>query len=89
MGKVVSTEQRLANRQNAQRSTGPQSPGGKARSARNALKHGLLAKDVVIHSPQSTECQADFDALLADLIRQLRPRDFIEETLVEIGRAHV
>jgi len=47
MKKVVSNRQRLANRQNSQQSTGPQSPGGKARSSRNALKHGLLAKEVM------------------------------------------
>lgn len=33
----------LANRRNAQLSTGPKSKGGKARSARNAYQHGLAA----------------------------------------------
>ena len=83
MKKVVSNEQRLANRQNAQHSTGPQTSDGKARSARNALKHGLLAKDVVINGPDLSETQADFDSLLADLMSELKPRTLIEETLVE------
>ena len=57
----------LANRLNAQKSTGPQTPQGKAVVSQNALKHGLSARhDVVI-----TESQADFDlhrdALLAEL----------------------
>jgi hypothetical protein len=83
MPKVVSNEQRLANRQNARHSTGPKTPTGKAHSSRNALKHGLLAKDVVINGPQLSEIQADFDALLADLVSELKPRTLIEETLVE------
>ena len=83
MPKVVSNEQRLANRQNARHSTGPKTPTGKAHSSRNALKHGLLARDVVINGPQLSETQADFDALLADLLRELKPRTLMEETLVE------
>jgi hypothetical protein len=83
MKKVVSDEQRLANRQNAQQSTGPKTPAGKAHSSRNALKHGLLAKEVVYNGPDLSETQADFDALLADLMSELQPRTLIEETLVE------
>ncbi len=83
MRKVVSNEQRHANRRNAQQSTGPKTPNGKARSARNALKHGLLARDVVINGPDLSETQADFDSLLADLMSELQPRTLIEETLVE------
>lgn len=83
MLKVVSNRQKRANRRNARKSAGPKTPAGKARTARNALKHGLLAKDVVLHSPKFDECRAEFDALLADLIDEFRPTTVIEQTLVE------
>ena len=67
MPKVVSEKQRRANRQNAKKSTGPKTADGKARASRNALKHGLLAKDVVITGTELTENRAEFDAFLADL----------------------
>ena len=38
---MATEKQTAANRRNAQRSTGPRSKAGKARSSRNALKHGL------------------------------------------------
>ncbi|QRM28262.1 hypothetical protein [Microvirga sp. VF16] len=40
---MTSPQQRASNRANAQKSSGPRSKEGKARSARNALKHGLAA----------------------------------------------
>jgi hypothetical protein len=40
MGSVRKQE---ANRRNAQKSTGPRTPAGRARASRNALKHGLAA----------------------------------------------
>ncbi len=83
MPKVVSEKQRRANRRNAQKSTGPKTVAGKARASRNALKHGLLAKDVVITGTDFNENRAEFDAFLADLCSELKPQGLIEETLVE------
>jgi hypothetical protein len=45
-----------ANRRNAQKSTGPRTPQGKAVVSQNAIKHGLFARQDVI----SSESQADF-----------------------------
>ena len=44
----ISDKQRAANRANAQRSTGPRTPEGKARSAQNARKHGFTASTFAV-----------------------------------------
>lgn len=68
-----------ANRQNAKRSTGPRTVGGKSASARNALKHGLAA---VRHPVLPDEDAAEFDALLRGLLLNLAPQGLLEELLV-------
>jgi hypothetical protein len=45
---MSSDKQVAANRLNAQRSTGPRTPAGKARVSFNALKHGLTGREVVL-----------------------------------------
>jgi len=72
-----------ANRENAQSSTGPTSPEGKKPVSRNARKHGLLAKDVVITSGNHKEDQAEFDVMLAELRDCYQPIGIAEDLLVQ------
>jgi hypothetical protein len=62
---MLSQRQLEANRRNAQKSTGPKPPQGKAVASRNALKHGLTAQDAVISDeerPHFEEALAAFQA---------------------------
>lgn len=53
---MISNRKIAANRRNAARSTGPRTAGGKVRSSRNALRHGLAA--AMGHEPgRSTEVE--------------------------------
>lgn len=81
--KPVSQRKLAANRKNARKSTGPKTPEGKKRSSLNALKHGLLAREVVIKSGDGAERAEDFYAFLTDLLADLKPVGLVEETLVE------
>lgn len=76
----VSERKRAANRRNAQKSTGPRTAAGKARSRWNAMKHGLLAKSAVI---EGYEDRKEFDNMLHALISEFQPCGVIEEFLVE------
>ena len=54
---MASEAQIRANQQNAQRSTGPVTPGGKEQSRRNALKHGLTGAGVVLPAADAAEVE--------------------------------
>ena len=56
-----------ANQVNAQQSTGPRSPEGKARVAQNALRHGLTARHLVIREDEREELTALEQSLAAEL----------------------
>ena len=67
-----------ANRKNAKKSTGPRTEEGKSRVAKNALKHGLLARDTVLPG----EDPADFDRQLSALEADIQPANSLEFELV-------
>jgi hypothetical protein len=68
----------LASRQNGARSRGPKTAAGKAISARNALKHGLSARTVVLDG----EDVAAFQAFQAALRAELAPVGVLQHDLV-------
>lgn len=71
------------NRKNAQASTGPRTKKGRQAVRWNALKHGLLAAEVVIPEGDVQEDPAEFRLLFSQLVRDLQPVGTLEEILVE------
>lgn len=64
----MATEAQIAaNRKNAQASTGPKTPEGKARSSRNAVSLGLFTKHNCVQPEEREEYDNLYDALWQDL----------------------
>jgi len=81
--KPTSLKKVEANRRNARLSTGPRTEHGKRAVARNAIKHGLLAREVVITAGDGEEDLQEFDTLLDRLWQEYEPVGVLEETLVQ------
>ena len=75
----VSKARRISNRKSAAKSTGPQTPRGKALVSRNAFKHGVFARV----SPLYDEDDEGYAAFLARLDVALSPRDDFDAVMVE------
>ena len=75
---MTTNSQTKANRNNAKKSTGPRTEEGKSRASKNALKHGLLARDTVLPA----ENPADFDSQLSALEADIQPANSLEFELV-------
>jgi len=80
---TVSAEKLEANRRNALRSTGPRTLAGKRTVARNAVKHGLFAKHLLISAGAGKEDESEFARLLAGLEEDFQPEGLLESLLVE------
>ncbi len=76
---MVSCRQKVANRRNAQRSTGPRTQEGKVRASQNALTHGLTSQDVVL----PWEDPEEFAQLRDGLYQDLQPVGAVERHLVD------
>jgi len=86
---MSSEAQIIANRRNAQKSTGPRSRRGKAAVSQNAVQHGLSARqDARLGGASrsqiiSSESQADFDLYRQQLLAELAPASPMESMLAE------
>jgi hypothetical protein len=76
---MTSPAQIEANRDNAAHSTGPKSPGGKARSSRNAVRHGLRSELPVLPGEQA----GDWHRHREGVLRSLAPVGTLEQELAE------
>ena len=85
----ISPRKLEANRENAKRSTGPTSPEGKAKSAQNATKHGIFAKQFLLGvAPENVEETA---TLVSEVWEHFQPvgtleQLFVQKIAVEIDR---
>jgi len=75
---MTSQKQFEANRQNAQKSTGPQSDHGKRRSRRNAFRHGLTAETIVA----GLEDARLYKSFQAAIVSDYAPLTAVEHELV-------
>ena len=73
------TKSTIASRKNGARSRGPKTAEGKQISSRNAIRHGLLSKNVVLKN----ESETVFTALLGQHLAKLAPSDGVEHCAVE------
>ena len=72
-----------ANRQNAQKSTGPRTDAGKAKSAANSYRHGFFAKRLFLNIEQWAKDKADYETVAKGLIKHYQPQGFMENFWVE------
>src|ERR1700732_2459473 len=75
---MATEKQTAANRLNAQKSTGPRTPEGRAAVRLNGVTHGLTAETIVLKG----ESEADFTNLLGSLEAEHDPTSPTEEALV-------
>ncbi len=74
----ISKRKLAANRANAQKSSGPTSAAGLARSSQNRIIHGLCGKFNVLES----ENQEDYNNLFERFLSSEQPVDDVERELV-------
>lgn len=76
---MTKTTKAESNLRNAFKSTGPKSATGKAASAQNSLRHGVLSSHLILPN----ESREEFDALQSELQQEFMPQDLLEMSLVE------
>ncbi len=74
---MTSEKQIESNRENAQQSTGPKTPEGKATSRFNAITHGILRESLTDYEENL------YPKYFEELIEELEPKGFLEMVMVE------
>ncbi len=82
---MASVAQVLANRSNAQKSTGPRTTEGKAIVAQNAVKHGLLTQRAVVKGEDPEEFALYRERMLEDLEPVGSVETILAERVVNLG----
>jgi hypothetical protein len=77
---VATDKQMRANRQNAQKSTGPRTLKGKQVSSGNAVKHGIFAQGIVA---DGLEQSSEWASHLHSMKDEFKPDGYFENLLVE------
>src|SRR5258707_107696 len=67
--KPISPKRLAANRQNAQKSTGPRTPKGKQKASQNSTKHGLCSDSPLLPN----ECSATYQIFEHEIKQALHP----------------
>jgi hypothetical protein len=83
MTTTASSAQIEANRRNAQLSTGPKTPEGKAASSMNAVKYGILARQLIVQGEYVQESAEELESFWTEYHEQLAPVGPVEEMLVD------
>ena len=78
--KCVTDAVRAANRDNSRSSTGPRTKQGKSNSSHNALRHGILARKVVL---DTHEQRAEFRELRHACKKEFSPEGLLEKFFVD------
>ena len=82
---MPTTAQILANRNNSQKSTGPQTVEGKATVSQNAVKHGLFAAEAVITGENPADYEAYHDQFVAEMLPVGMVESLLAERIVSLG----
>jgi len=81
---MATQKQNAANRSNAQRSTGPSSPDGKARAAMNNFQHGIYAKSPIAPGEDPAQRKALEDAYLTRFIPRTIEQLYLVYILIQL-----
>jgi hypothetical protein len=82
---MASAAQVLANRLNAQKSTGPRTPEGKVVVSQNAVRHGLLAREAVIKGEDPGQFESYRDQMLGELAPAGQMESMLAERVVSLS----